>query len=127
MKVLDLDVLRPEPRIVKLAGEEIDVSFIPCAITFDIDTIVGEIARIPKADIMSGGEGTRKAFDLQVRMCSVFCQHKHPDMDETWFRENVDAFQVKAFSDAIREALQRAYAGIGGGPKNEEPPKRKRK
>ena len=38
--VIDLDILRPEQKLVKLGGHEIDLSFIPCGITFEIDQIV---------------------------------------------------------------------------------------
>jgi hypothetical protein len=116
--VVDLDVLRPDAQYVKLAGKKIDVSFVPCGITFDVDEIVRELNALPKADLAKNGETTRKAFDLTIRLCSVFCEHSYSEMDEAWFRKNADPIQVKQFADAIKTALIRSYAGIEADEKN---------
>jgi len=125
VKVEDLDVLRPEPHIVKLGNQEIDVSFIPCGITFDIDTILGELGKMTQDDIKENPEKTKRAFELSIQLCATFCKHNNPEMDEKWFMDNTDAMQVKAFSEAIKEALTRAYAGIEAYPKNQTALKRK--
>jgi hypothetical protein len=114
--ILDLDVLRPPRRIVKLGGKEIDVSYVPVGITFEIDDINQEIAKLDVEKLSAGGEEVRKAFDLTVRLCVAFCQWRHPEMDEAWFRGNVDAQQIRLLAEEIREALVRAYKGID--PKN---------
>lgn len=116
MIVEDLDALRPEPHFIKLGGKEIDITFLPCAITFDIDAIVRQIGEMDKEELLENGSATKEAFDLTIKMCVIFCQHSHPEMDEEWFRNNTDAFQLQAFSSAIKEALVRAYVGIN--PKN---------
>lgn len=110
--VLDLDVLRPPRRVVKLGGKEIDVSFIPVGITFDIDEINQEIAKLDIEKLQAGGEEVRKAFDLSVKLCVAFCQWKYPELDEVWFRQNVDAQQMRRLAEEIRDALTRAYKGI---------------
>ena len=114
MVIEDLDALRPEPRRVKIGGHEIDVSFVPCGITFDVDRIVQDINAIGISQITANGEETRKAFNLSIELCSVFCSRKHPELDVVWFNDNVDAMQIRAFVDAIREALARSYAGVSG-------------
>ena len=48
MKVLDLDVLRPESNYVKIGGINVDVSFVPSAITWDIDQIIQELGKFSK-------------------------------------------------------------------------------
>lgn len=116
--VLDLDVLRPKKRVVKLGGHEIDCSFVPLGITFDLEDITQEMATLDQDAILKGGPEARKAFDLAVRMCAVFCSLKHPDMTEEWFRANVDGIQLHGLAGEIRASLQRAYAGID--PKNAE-------
>jgi len=116
--VLDLDVLRPKPQYVKLAGKKIDVSFIPCAITWDIDRIVRELAAIGQKEAQAGGEGTKKAFDLSIELCALFCQWKHNEMDRQWFLENTDPIQIEAFSRKIQQTLERSYAGAEGYQKN---------
>lgn len=127
MNVEDLDILRPEPRYLKLGNKEIDVSFIPCGITFDIDTILNELGVMTQEQIKTDPEKSRRAFELSIKLCATFCKHNYPEMDEEWFYKNTDAFQVKAFAEAIKDALVRAYSGIEGYQKNQTAPKKKNK
>lgn len=122
MIIQDLDVLRPESKFVKINGKQIDVSFIPCGITFDIDSIMQELGSMTQKEIESEPEKTKKAFDLSVKLCATFCEHNYPELNEKWFRNNTDALQIKAFADAIKTALTKAYAGIESYPKNAEAP-----
>jgi hypothetical protein len=125
MKVEDLDILRPEERIVRIGGKDIDVSFIPCGITFEIDRIMQELTSMNQSEIVSNLEKTKRAFELSIDLCAAFCSHKHPEMDAQWFKDNADVHQVGAFSTAIRDALTRAYAGVeASGPKQRATKKR---
>lgn len=124
MKIEDLDVLRPEKKIVRIGGKDIDVSFIPCGITFEVDKIVQELGMMGKENIADNGQGTKRAFDLSVKLCSLFCERKYPELNEEWFLDNVDTLQIKHFADAIQDALMRAYNGIEANPKNVKAPKK---
>jgi hypothetical protein len=117
-KVLDLDVLRPQSKIIKLAGNEIDVSFIPCAITWDVDKIISELAAIGNEKILANGSETKRAFELSVQLCTVFCEHKFPEMTYEWFMDNCDANIIREFSESIKDALTKAYSGIRTEGKN---------
>jgi hypothetical protein len=111
--VVDLDVLRPEPRIVKLGGNELDVSFVPCAITFELEQLVQDMAKLSVEKIVEGdGEQARKGFAIGVDLCVLFCRHKHPEMTRQWFLDNTDATQVGAFAEVIKEALTKSYEGV---------------
>ena len=112
MEIIDLDVLRPAKKVVKIGGHEIDVSFIPCGITFDIDAIMQDIMRLDHAAVQAGGEEAKKAFNLSVKLCVAFCSWKHPVLHDKWFRDNVSPQQLGAMSSAIQDALMQAYAGI---------------
>ena len=124
-KIQDLDVLRPIPKFVILGGNKIDVSFIPCAITWDIDRIVRELSSISQEEILKNGEETKKAFNLTIEMCSTFCCWQYPELTEEWFGKNCNATQIQAFSKSIQEALQNAYKGIGSKSKNARAPRKK--
>src|SRR3990167_8247296 len=101
--VIDLDVLRPEPRVLKLGGNEIDISFVPCAITFELEQIVQAMGQLSVDAINAGDKDqARKGFDLAVDLCSLFCRRKYPDMTREWFMENTDAGQLQVFSNAIK-------------------------
>jgi hypothetical protein len=128
MKIEDLDVLRPEARMLRIGGKDIDVSFIPCGITFEVDAIVGRLQTMDVEKMTATSEETKEAFQLSVRLCSLFCSRKYPELNEEWFMDNADAQQIKLFSAAIKDALQRAYAGVGtSNSKNVGAPKKRRR
>jgi len=113
MEVFDLDILKPKSRKVKLAGKEIDVSFIPCGITFQIDQVSRDLANIDQEKIaINDDTEIKKAFDLAIKLCCIFCTVKYPDMDEKWFKENVNAAQVQLFASHIKQALIESYKGV---------------
>ena len=118
IKVEDLDTLRPPARYIILGGNKIDVSFIPCGITWEIDKVVQELSAVSQSKILENGEDTKKAFDLAVKLCSTFCSWKYPDMTIEWFMDNCDAKQIQGVSASIQEALTRAYNGINVNSKN---------
>lgn len=118
MNVIDLDILRPEPRIVKIGGREIDVSFIPSGITFDLDTIVQEMIKLDAEKIRANRKEMERAFNLGVKLCSIFCEHNFPDMNEKWFFDNASAEQVNGFASAVQATLFKSYEGVAAHSKN---------
>jgi hypothetical protein len=125
MKVLDLDTLRPESNYVKIGGINVDVSFVPSAITWDIDQIVQELFKFSKDELLTDKEKTRQAMDLSIKLCSVFCEHKYPELNEAFFNNEVDANIIKLFVESITGALFKAYRGIET-PKNLQAAKKKK-
>ena len=134
MKIEDLDILRPEPRFIHIGGKDIDVSFIPCGITFDVDNIVQELQEIdqvklsgdPEHNIKPDKDTIKKAFDLSIDLCVAFCSWKYPELDKEWFLSETSPNQIQAFSTAIKDALVRAYAGVESDPKNHQAPRKKK-
>ena len=112
--VLDLDILRPKKRIVKIGGKEIDAGFIPLAITWDVDKLVQELSSFDEEKLRTE---SRRALELSCEFCSVFC-HEHPDMTPDWFMENTSALQINAFVSVIKDTLTEAYNGIEAYPGN---------
>jgi len=123
----DLDILRPAKKFIKLNGKEIDVSFVPTGITFDIADITKEMANFDIKKIEAGGAEAKEAFNLAVKLCACFCLNKHPEMDETWLLQNTDVVQIRALSDKIKKLLTQAYAGVEEYGKNELPTESKKK
>jgi len=115
--VLDLDILRPKKRVVRLGGEEIDVGFIPLAITWEIDQLVQELGDITIEDINNDPEKSKKALEVSCELCAAFC-YKHDNMTKEWFMENTSATQINAFVNVVKETLTEAYAGIEAYPGN---------
>jgi hypothetical protein len=111
-EIVDLDILRPAKKILKLNGKEIDVSFIPTAITFDIDRMLGELREIPRKQIEKGGEECKRAFDLSIKICVAFAENSYPEMNYDWFSKNTTAPQINVFIKEIESALIASYKGV---------------
>lgn len=118
-EVIDLDALRPPSQLVKLGGHEIDVSFIPCALTFEVDRLSNEMAGLDIKEVNKGGTEAEKAFYLAIDLCVVFCSAKYPDMTKAWFMQNTDPIQINKLAETIQETLQRSYAGAEAYSKNQ--------
>jgi hypothetical protein len=125
MKILDLDTLRPESTFIKVGGKDIDVSFLPTAITWDVDKIIQELSSFTKELLLENKEETKRAFDLSIKLCAIFCEHKYPELNEKYFLENCDVNQIKVFVDSIKGTLFKAYNGIEIDSKNLKAAKKK--
>jgi len=118
--IIDLDLLRPEQRFVILNKKKIDISFIPCGITFDIDTLIRDMSSLKQDEVLKGGAETLRAFDMGIKLCSTFCSAAYPELDEKWFRKNTNPQQVQALSEEIRRTLFAGYEQVAGYTKNGE-------
>jgi hypothetical protein len=116
--IVDLDILRPKKQAVRLAQKIIDVSYIPCGITFEIDKIVRELMALDQEKVKDGGEETRKALDLTIKMCVTFASVEYPEMNEHWFRKHVSVEQTRLMADVIKDALLKSYEGVKSYGKN---------
>jgi len=112
METLDLDILRPEKKLVKIGGQTIDLSYIPCGITFDVDKIVRTLGKFTEKELIADADKAKIAFELSIQLCALFCTVKHPELDEEWWRNNADITQINQFAYAVQEALVKAYKGI---------------
>jgi hypothetical protein len=112
--IVDLDILRPKKVCVTLAGKIINVSFIPVGITFEMDQLVRDLMKIDqeKMNANVGGQETKIALDLTIKMCALFASVEHPEMDENWFRINTDPEQIGKMAALIKDALLRSYKGV---------------
>ena len=119
-EVVDLDVLRPPPQIAKLGGNEIDLSFVPCALTFEVDRLANELAGLDIDEVNKGGDEAQRAFNIAIELCATFCEWKYPEMDKEWFQSNTDPVQINKLSEMIQSTLQRSYAGAEAYGKNPE-------
>jgi len=126
-EVLNLDIMKPDPRVVTIGGHNIDCSFVPVGATFEIDELFNEALRLDHDKLGSGDrEENEKALNLSIRMCAAFCRHSFPDLDEVFFGNNCTAEQVGAFANVITDTLLKSYKGIKASAKNQKASKGKR-
>ncbi|HON97041.1 MAG TPA: hypothetical protein PK222_02150 [Bacteroidales bacterium] len=109
--IVDLDILKPPKKIIKLGGVQIDVSFVPCGITWEIDSLVRKLSEYDE-NKLKDEKSSKEALDIIIKLCSTFASFKNPELSEKWFRENVEMPQINAFVSLIKEALIRSYAGV---------------
>lgn len=116
--IIDLDIIRPKPRKVKLAGKVIDVSFIPCGVTFEIDSLIRQLSELDPKKLNTDAETAKKGFDLTVELCAVFASAKYPELTKDWFMKECGVDQLGSFAKLIQEALTDSYKGVEAYGKN---------
>lgn len=94
-KILDLDKLIPDKRVIVLAGEEIDVSKIPSRVTME----VAEKAEVFKE---AGSESFPALLDMIVKICKPSKQ----DITQDWIVDNTSMDQLLALIEFVLEPLQ---------------------
>ena len=111
-KILDLDKLIPEQRIIKLSGQEIDVSKIPSRVTMEV---------AEKADILKSG--SNESFPVLLDMIVKICKPSKPDINQDWVIDNTSIDQLLALIEFTLEPLQDKVSEIEGGQgKNQQNP-----
>lgn len=120
--IKDLDILRPEPSIVILGKEEVDLSFIPNGITFEVDSLLRQINDVAGnvEELINDEDKQKKAFDLSIDLCVLFCSRKHPRLNKVFFLDECIPIQVRAIVDDIRIALNESYKAVEKYGKNLE-------
>jgi hypothetical protein len=110
MEARDLDILRPKPSMVRFHGFEVDVSFIPVALTFEVDRIMTEMSELGKnqsaEDLAMSKEAVKRSTELSADLISVVC----------WVLNNLSASQIMAFTEEITRAMVRSYEGLPKDP-----------
>lgn len=113
-KIHDLDILRPPAEYVRLAGKEIDVSFIPSGIAMDIMKLQAELQELTDSPeklkrIQSGGKEAVRSFEIAAELCAKITGSQHKEMDKEWLMKNTDVVQIKALMDHISRAVFKSF------------------
>lgn len=120
--VYDLDILRPSPKYVLLAGKKIDISFIPSGLAIDIMEMRQELMELGDTPdkikkIKEGGEEALDTFQITAGMCAMITQVQHEEMTKEWLLKNTNVAQLKQLigyiSEAVFTSLESAEDNIG--------------
>ena len=119
-EINDLDILRPKANIIKLGGEEIDISFIPNGITFEVDNLLRQINDTAASvnELVGNEDKQKKAFDLSIDLCVLFCSRKHKKLNKEFFMDEVTPVQIRPIVDGIKKALNDSYEAVAKYGKN---------
>jgi len=102
-KILDLDKLIPDQRIVRLAGEDIDVSKIPSRVTMEV---------AEKADVLQSG--SQESFPILLDMIVKICKPSKQDITQDWIVDNTSMDQLLALIEFVLEPLQEKASEMEG-------------
>jgi len=112
-KMVDLDILRPERKMTKLANKEFDLSYIPVGITFEVDELVNELSTLDMEKLkINDPEEVKKGLSLSVKLCATFTSFWEPEINEDWWMKNANAFQIRKMADQLKETLADSYEGV---------------
>ena len=113
-KIHDLDILRPPAEYVRLAGKDIDVSFIPSGIALDIMGLQAELQELTDSPeklkkIEKGGSEAARSFEIAAELCAAITSSQHEEMTKEWLMKNADVVQIKALMDHITRAIFKSF------------------
>lgn len=94
-KILDLDKLIPDQRIVRLAGVDIDVSKIPSRVTMELSK---------KQKVFK--EASEESFPALIEMIIKIMKPSKPDVTDDWLIDNTSMDQLLALIEFVLEPLQ---------------------
>lgn len=104
-QIKDFDKLAPPKRVVKIAGEEVDVSKIPSRVTL-------EIARLAdNADKLNSEEGFIKSLEL----VAMACKPSNEKITVDWLLDNTDFDTLMDFCEYVLEPIRKRTEGGGTG------------
>lgn len=103
-KILNLNELVPDRRIIKLADKEIDVSRIPSRVTFDL---------IKNSEKLS--KETDDSLDVLMGLVVKICKQSCPDITEDWLIDNTDIEQWQALIKFVLEPIQEKIKNVQKG------------
>ena len=93
-QILDLETLKPDELVVKVAYREINISNIPFEIALDVLEKVDDLRE-------KGSYTKRKLLEVFQGIVVDVLHAADESIDETWVRKNVNAFQMMRLIDKI--------------------------
>jgi len=117
IEIIDLDVIKPKPRQVKIQGKTIDISLIPFDVTLEIaehfDTFVklgkafGEkgAEKLKSGHIDIDGGSVKDALQLLHKCTIRILTNADPEITEEWVRKNISSEQMLLLIQKMLEPL----------------------
>ena len=93
-KILDLDKLVADKRIVRLKGKEIDVSSVPSSVTLDITA---------NYDLLKSEDPS--SFDLILNSAVKICQVSDKTITKEWLIQNTNIDQLQALIEFVMQPM----------------------
>ncbi len=104
-EILDLDVIKPKKRLVKLSGKEIDVTVIPFDIMIEIADNYDKFQALALEKGEIKGEELKAVLELLYKITINICGNSRPEITEDWLKKNVDLVQMLSLMGLIIKPL----------------------
>lgn len=111
--VYDLDILRPPPEYVKLAGKQIDISFIPSGIAIDFLTMQRKLSELADTDekikkLDNGEKESKGSWEIIAGLCAKITESQYPEMNKEWLLKNTNVDQLSVLMERISIAIKKS-------------------
>ena len=110
----DLDVLRPPPEYVRLAGKDIDISFVPSGVSVDISNVLRRLQELD-IDTENLDETAEEGVEIMAELCALITIKQYPEMNRDWLLAHTSATQLRKLLEHITDAMNRSIANIKEG------------
>lgn len=116
----DLDILRPPPEYVVLAGKKIDISFVPSGVALDISRVLRKLQELDvSADNLD--ETAEEGVEIMADLCALITAKQQSDMTRDWLLANTNSMQLRALMERITDAMNRSIEGMREGEASKKP------
>jgi len=97
-KILDLDTLVPDKRVVVIGGKHFDASSIPLALAFKVMDV--------KDKLSSGNEGETLRVTIDILAAILGKDENGEEIDGAWLMEHVNVSQVQQLVAFLEDLFQ---------------------
>jgi len=103
----DLDILDPPKKVVKMAGELIDISFLPSKVTLSVMKI--------SADFDKKKITTAEMFEKMIEIIAQLSTKSNAKITEDWLYENVSVEKITNFLHLLVSSGENVANGTEAG------------
>ena len=107
----DLDILRPPPEYVVLAGKKIDISFVPSGVALDISRVLRKLQSLNVSE-ENLEETAEEGVEIMADLCALITVKQQPEMTRDWLLANTSSMQLRALMERITDAMNRSIEGM---------------
>jgi hypothetical protein len=123
IELIDLDVIKPKPRQVKIQGKIIDISLIPFDVTLEMAEHFDTFVKLGKSlkgvsmnklkageiDTDINGKSIKDALSLLHRCTVRILTNADPEITEEWVQKNVSSEQMMLLIQKMLEPLMEQW------------------
>jgi hypothetical protein len=100
MPVLDLDILKPDEKIIKLGGKEFDITFVPYDIALSVVDAAPALKKLEDKQLP-----TKEEYNSIFNIILEIFQSCDEDIDKKWLRKQINWERFQELMPVIFQAI----------------------